>query len=124
MGLPAFDFWLLAVTAASVLLDVASGLVKSAKQGTLSSAKGREGLYHKSTYCMVLAMAWLLEWGQMHADLGFTVPLVAPACVYIILTEAMSVVENVGEINPELKGSRLLGLFHSSSEGDGSKDEG
>ena len=107
MGIPAFDFWLLAVTAASVLLDVASGLVKSAKQGTLSSAKGREGLYHKSTYCMVLAMAWLLEWGQMHADLGFTVPLV----------------ENVGEINPELKGSRLLGLFHSSSEGDGSKDE-
>lgn len=116
MDLPVFDFWLLAVTAASVVVDVLSGLVKSAKQGTLSSSKGREGLYHKSTYAFVLAMAWLLEWGQMHADLGFVMPLVAPACAYIILTEAMSVVENVGEINPELKGSRLLGLFRGPGE--------
>lgn len=118
MGLPAIDFWLLAVTAATVVVDVLSGVVKGAKLGTLSSSKGREGLYHKSTYVFVLAMAWLLELGQMHADLGFVMPLVAPACVYIILTETMSIVENVSEINPELKGSRLLGLFHSSKDAD------
>ena len=43
-------------------------------------------------------------------------PIVVPAAVYITVTEVSSIIENLGEINPEIKGSRLLSLFRSDKE--------
>lgn len=50
--------------------------------------------------------------------MGFAVPIIIPTCVYIVLTEVASVIENLSEINPELHDSPILALFRSSKEGD------
>lgn len=109
-----------AVVLAAIALDFASGMAKGAATGSLDSKVMREGLYHKAAYVIVLAAAALIEYGEGVLDLGYSVPIVLPACAYVVITELVSVVENVGEINPAIKGSKLLGLF----KGQGEKDEG
>lgn len=109
--------WAIWVTVAFIVLDVVSGIAKGAKQGQLSSSKMREGIWHKAGYVLIIALAVLIEVGSKHIDLGFTVPLVVPACVYIILSEVMSIFENATVLNPEIGGSGLSKLFNVGKDG-------
>lgn len=106
----------LCVVGVMILMDYATGLLKAAKEHDISSTRMREGLYHKSAFVLVMALAEVIEHAQRVIDLGFAVPIVVPAAVYITLTELASIIENLGEINPEIKGSRLLALFRSTKE--------
>ena len=65
----------------------------------------------------------MLEVGSAHIDLGFTVPLFVPACVYIVLNETASILENIAALNPELAGTRLMQLFKSTKATDGKDGE-
>lgn len=115
------EVWAMCMAGLFILLDVVFGLTKAAKAGQLSSAKMREGLWHKAAFVGVVALACVVQIGSAHLDMGFDVPLIIPACVYIVLNEIMSIVESLVELNPELKGSKLLGLFESGKSG--SEDE-
>lgn len=107
----------LCVTLGLIVLDYLTGLAKAVHAGTVSSEKMREGLWHKSAYVIVLVLAEIIEHAQTYMDLGFSVPLLVPAIVYISVTEIASILENLTEINPELANSKLLALF-ASSKGD------
>lgn len=107
---------LLIVTFALIVLDFVSGIVKGAATTGISSSKMREGLYHKGAYVISLVLAYLIEFGMMFADLGFSVPMVSAVCVYIMLTEVASIIENVGAINPDLQDNAFLRLFESSKK--------
>lgn len=103
-----------AMIAALVLMcfDVATGFIGAWKNKCIDSSKMREGIFHKGSLVMLVALAWCLETFVMHVpDLGVSVPLVIPACVAIVLMELISVTENLVEINPELRESKLLDLF-------------
>ena len=43
-------------------------------------------------------------------------PLIVPAAVYISITEISSIMENLGEINPDIANSPLLQLFRSGKD--------
>ena len=73
----------------------------------------RKGLYHKFGSIMLVVLAYLIDYAQRYVDLGFQVPIAAGVCVYIILMELGSIVENIGKINPDLlpeKVRAILGL--------------
>lgn len=106
----------LIVVGVMIVMDYATGLLKAVMQHDISSTKMREGLYHKAAFVAVMFLAEVIERAQQVIDLGFSVPIVMPAAVYITVTEVSSIIENLGEINPEIKGSRLLGLFRSDKE--------
>lgn len=110
--------WAVWLTVAFIVLDVVSGIAKGAKLGQLSSSKMREGIWHKAGYVLIITLAVLIEVGSKHIDLGFTVPLVIPACVYIILSEVMSIFENATVLNPQIGGSGLTKLFNVGKGGD------
>lgn len=112
------DYHAYIVVLVAVALDFLSGVAKGAMSGNLDSNVMREGLYHKFAYALVLAAAALLEYGSTVLDLGYTVPIVLPACAYIVVTEVVSIIENVGEMNPELADSPLLKLFKSTKRGE------
>lgn len=116
IGLPAVDWWLVLIAALFVVLDFATGVIKAAKNKELSSKVLREGLYHKFGYAVILALGYLIEWAQGHVDLGFTVPLVPAVCVYIAITEVVSIFENLCETNPEFKSKKLAELLHITDE--------
>jgi len=42
--------------------------------------------------------------------------LIVPAAAYISITEISSIIENIAELNPELRDSPLLDLFRSEKE--------
>lgn len=104
----------LIVVGLMIVMDYATGLLKAVMQHNISSTKMREGLYHKAAFVTVMFLAEVIERAQQVIDLGFNVPIVVPAAVYITITEVSSIIENLGEINPELRGSRLLALFRST----------
>jgi hypothetical protein len=54
-----------------------------------------------------------MEYAQRFVDLGlsFAVPVGTAACVYIILMEAGSILENLCRINPELSSTKLWKLL-------------
>lgn len=107
-----------ALTIVGILMaiDYLTGLMKAAMQHNISSEKMRLGLWHKSGLILVMLLAEIIEHGQRYLDLGYTVPLIVPAAVYISITEISSIMENLGEINPDLANSPLLQLFRSGKD--------
>lgn len=101
----------IAITAVFILMDVVSGVLKAIKNKELSSEKARDGVFHKAAYALIISCAIGVEWGMAYMDIGFTVPIVVPACALIVLGEILSIIENASELNPELKGTKLLALF-------------
>lgn len=102
------DYHTLLIPALFVLMDILTGVLQATKNKTLSSTVMRQGIYHKLGYCLTIALAALCEWGVIFLDLGFTTPLVTPACVMISLTEIISIIENISRINPEIA---TIGVF-------------
>ena len=104
---------------ACIFLDVVSGIVKALKNGELSSSRMRKGFYNKVAVIIVLLLAWVAQIGfdmmilpQEYESLQTVLSIVFPAVgVYLILMEAGSVLENAGEIVPELKNKKLWALF-------------
>ena len=89
---------------AFILLDVASGVVSAYARHAISSQKLRTGLWHKLGYFFVVFCAILIEWTMTKGlDLGFSLPLVVPICVWVSLMEIVSTLENAAEMNPDLK---------------------
>lgn len=113
----------LVITCVLIVMDYLTGLAKSVVNKDIDSTKMRDGLWHKATYVAVIALAEIIEHGQEAVDLGFTMPLIVPTCVYIVLTETASILENLSQINPELADSPVMQLFRSTKDtaGNGAK---
>lgn len=96
-----------------IVLDFFTGLLKAFATGGFSSKIMRRGLFHKGSLLCVLALGWLMEYAQRFVDLGlsFAVPVGTAACVYIILMEAGSILENLSRINPDLRATKLWQLL-------------
>lgn len=110
-------FYAVAAALCFMVLDVVSGFAAAAKNGEISSTRMREGLYHKASLVLVIACAGAIEFFMGHVpSLGFSAPLLVPACVLIVAMEVVSVLENATKLNPELANSKLLQLFSSSKE--------
>ena len=106
------------VTVTMMLIDVISGYVGAWVTKTVSSSRMREGLAHKGMLILLMLTAGLIDWVQQQglADLGFKVPLLPAACIYIIWMEINSALENAGEIFPKFRQSRLYSLFASHAD--------
>lgn len=113
----------LVITCVLIVMDYLTGLAKSVVNKDIDSTKMRDGLWHKATYVAVIVLAEIIEHGQEAVDLGFTVPLIVPTCVYIVLTETASILENLSQINQELADSPVMQLFRSTKDtaGNGAK---
>lgn len=123
---------LLTVTFLAMVLDVALGFAGAVKTGTVKSGKMREGLWHKAGFVGLVAVAFLLEYFIAHVDASSitvpyiveacnalaAIPLVLAACVWVILTEAVSVVENLCVLNPEIEKSPIGRIFAALEDDD------
>lgn len=95
-----------------ILLDMLTGIIYAFKSKTFSSSILREGFFHKVALVVVMVCAILIECLVMHIpSIGFSVPILVPACVIIIMMEISSIFENLVKINPVLENNNLLKLF-------------
>lgn len=101
-----------AIVCVFVAMDLVTGVMQAVANKTLDSSKMRAGLWHKCGFIMAIILAALVEWAMQFIDLGFTLPLSVPVCVFVILTEIVSIFENVCQLSPELANSKLAQLFN------------
>lgn len=101
-----------AFTLGFIALDLVSGFAQACANKCLDSGKMRSGLWHKAGFILVMCLAALVEWAMAYIDLGFTAPLFAPVCGFIILTEVVSIFENACKLSPELADSKAAKLFN------------
>jgi toxin secretion/phage lysis holin len=100
------------ITLLFILLDIVTGVVQAVANKELSSTKLRQGLFHKFAFMFAMILGYLVEFGMGYLDLGFTVPIATPVCIYICLTEIVSILENITLMNEDLKNSKFLSLFN------------
>ena len=94
-------------TFAAMLLDMITGFAKGLKNFKIQSSVMRAGLWHKFGFIALIASAVLLIACAKIVELPFEVPLLEATCVFIILTEAVSIFENACELNPAIAYSPL-----------------
>lgn len=106
-----YDPHIFLIVGVAILLDVITGISQAVFNKVLSSEKMRNGVYHKLSYVFAVALALFVEYTVDHLDIGYTLPLFVPVCTYIVLTEIVSIIENMGKLNPELTGSGIFKLL-------------
>lgn len=102
---------LLIVTFIMIVLDVVLGFAGAVKEKNVQSVKLREGLWHKAGFIGLIALGFVLQYAATIANLGYDIPAVDVICIYVILTEAVSAVENLCVLNPNLINSPLGSIF-------------
>lgn len=113
-----FTWQSILVVVIMIVLDIIFGLLKAWKNNDIQSEKMREGLWHKAGYCGLIALAIIYEIATQYLNiesasqsLGITIPefpAVTAICVYVVVSEAISIVENLCELNPDI--AKLPGL--------------
>ena len=94
------------------LFDILVGFVCAIVRRDFRSQVMREGIGHKAVIVLVIMLACLLEIASHLVD-GITVdiPLVITVCVYVVLMEVASVLENIKQTYPELSSTGIFDLF-------------
>ena len=105
------------ITAAFILLDFVTGLIKAFATKSYNSSIMREGLFHKTGSIMVIVFGCLVDYAQTFIDLGVTIPVASSVCIYICLMEIGSIIENLCTINPRIIPIKLQSYFHKLTEG-------
>ena len=114
------ELWAIAAALVMMLFDIVSGFVGAVVRGDVSSTKMREGIGHKAMLILLVVLAIFVQTFTLHiGDMGWTVPLITPVCVYIIVMEVASVTENVVDAYPALKDTPLVKLFERLTDNEG-----
>lgn len=87
---------------AFMVIDVFTGVLKAVKNKELNSTKAREGIYKKASFILFIAFGYLADYAMDYVNIGFNLPAAATICTLVIVTEAISVLENLGQINHDL----------------------
>lgn len=87
---------------AFMVIDVFTGVLKAVKNKELNSTKAREGIYKKASFILFIAFGYLADYAMGYVNMGFNLPAAATICTLVIITEAISVLENLGQINPDM----------------------
>lgn len=108
--------WLLLL----VIVDFITGLIGHTMRDGFSSSKVREGLAHKFTYAIALALCLILEKIMEYYDLPMVYAgvLYSLTYVWIVITETGSILENLVLINPDLADNSFLHIFDRRAQAD------
>lgn len=99
------DVYIISLACMFMLADIVSGFLKAWRAHDIQSRALRDGLFHKAAFLGVIGLAELTE---LAADkipqIEINVPLTGAICSYIILTEIVSILENLRDVNPDIGG--------------------
>lgn len=105
--------WGIALACVMMVADIVVGFISAAINEELSSTKMRNGLLHKVLMLVLIFVCLAIEVGISHSvALPYDIPTCEVVCGYIVIMELMSVLENIANGYPELRGSALFRLFN------------
>lgn len=99
-------------------LDLVTGIVGAIKDGEqIKSSKLRDGLFKKVGFIFCYALGVAINYAETFLTLPFGVDLVPVLCTYAIITEVVSIIENISKINPDLLPDKLKELIGYNNGG-------
>lgn len=107
-----------------VFIDYITGVVNAAMHSRLNSSKMREGLGHKFAYCVLIFVAYIIDAIQLNSSLNLPFEMFPIVSIGIIAIELTSIIENVCEINPELRKAKFMDIFEKNNTNDDEKEDG
>ncbi len=109
------DIWCMFALVVFIATDYVTGCAKAILADQLTSRKMRQGLWHKFAYIMLALLSYFIDMVNIHVQLGL--PLSTFVCVVggISLIELTSILENITEINPELKDAPFMRVFANTT---------
>lgn len=99
-------------------LDLITGIVGAIRDGEqIKSSKLRDGLFKKVGFIFCYMLGIAINYAETYLTLPFGVDLVPVICTYAIITEVVSIIENISKINPDILPDKLKTLI-GYSKGD------
>lgn len=93
-------------------LDLVTGIVGAIRNGEqIKSSKLRDGLFKKVGFILCYTLGIVINYAETFLTLPFGVDLVSVICTYAIITEVVSIVENISKINPDILPEKLKELI-------------
>jgi len=86
-----------------IAFDIITGFLKAGYLKEINSTSLREGLYHKMTEIIILSGGLLLDHATGYVGLDFDMNVFPWLALYILITEIISILENLCEVNEELR---------------------
>ena len=115
--------WYSIAVVAFIFTDYITGVVNAAMHSRLNSSKMREGLGHKFAYCVLIFIAYIIDAIQLNSSLNLPFELFPIVSLGIIAIELTSIIENVCEINPELREAKFMDVFEKNNKNNEKKEE-
>lgn len=114
------DFSLAGFVLGLIVFDIITGILKAFKNGSFRSSSMYDGLWKKAgSVCMLLLAALLTIACQVVDVFPQEFALVyVPVCAALALMEVASILENIGDINPDLKKYKIFEIFNSDNQTD------
>ena len=93
-------------------MDLLTGIVGALRNGEqIKSNKLRDGLFKKVGFVFCYALGIAINYAETYLTLPFGVDLVPVICTYAIITEVVSIIENISKINDEILPEKLKSLI-------------
>lgn len=109
------ETWLSVAVLIFIIIDYITGVINAALKKSISSRKMREGLGHKATYIILLSVCYTIDTIQLNTELNLPTNLFPIVSCGILLIELTSIIENICEINPELKQANFMYIFEKNN---------
>lgn len=109
------ETWLSVAVLIFIIIDYITGVINAAIKKSISSRKMREGLGHKATYIILLSVCYTIDTIQLNTELNLPTKLFPIVSCGILLIELTSIIENICEINPELKQANFMYIFEKNN---------
>ena len=94
---------LILVVLVFIAVDILVGIIKAAYKTGFKSAKMREGLYHKLGEILSVIFGALCELAFPIVGIDIKIPIVSSICIYLVIMETGSIVENLAVISPNIQ---------------------
>lgn len=93
-------------------LDLVTGVVGALREGEqIQSKKLRDGLFKKVGFIFCYGLGVAINYAETYLTLPFGVDLVPVICTYAIITEVVSIIENISKINNDILPDKLKELI-------------
>lgn len=91
--------------------DFATGIIKGVKKKNVSSSKMRDGLFKKSGYLIIYIVCYMIDKYGKDIGLDLSFSTLSPVICYAVITEIISILENVHGINPNILPDKILEIL-------------
>lgn len=104
---------LILVVLVFILVDLIVGVIKAGYKTGFKSAKMRQGLYHKLGEILAVIFGVLCELAFPIVGIDIKIPIVSSICIYLVIMETGSIVENLAIISPNIQKilSKVFGAY-------------